>query len=203
MQVTVWYYKYISVSLYVSLRFLNITWTEIDEYLKDIGIMSRETSHKWATVFIKGNYEEFSNDLRGGEQAGSFYDTFPEIETDAKAFVGQACSQKLGEFKATVLAQFADEKYYELTGLKNQIGEDLIGSERSCRRDLRRWGAKFETNSQRPYFEGRERGDVVKHCNECISYFLALKNFYYTISNDKISMWEDPTQSPHKILICN
>ena len=130
--------KYISVSLYMSLRFLNITWREIDEYLKDIGVMSRETSHKWATVFIKSDYEEFSNDLRGGEQADSFYDTFPEIEADAKAFVVQACLQKSGEFKALNLAQFVDEKYYDLTGLKNQIGEVLIGSERSCRRDLRK-----------------------------------------------------------------
>ena len=70
-------------------------------------------------------------------------------------------------------------------------------------RDLRRWGAKFEINSQRPYFVEHERGDVVKRRNEYIGYFLALKNFYYTISNDKISMWEDPTQSSHKILICN
>ncbi|CAF4136859.1 unnamed protein product [Rotaria sordida] len=29
--------------------------------------------------------------------------------------------------------------------------------------DLRRWGAKFEANSQRSYFEGHERDDVVKH----------------------------------------
>ena len=84
--------KYISVSLYMSLRFLNITWREIDKYLKYIGVMSRETSHKWATIFIKGDYEAFSNDLRGGEQADSFYDTLPEIEADAKAYVVQACS---------------------------------------------------------------------------------------------------------------
>ncbi|CAF1332525.1 unnamed protein product, partial [Didymodactylos carnosus] len=40
------------------------------------------------------DYEEFSNDLRGGKQIDSFYDTFPEIEADAKAFVVEACSTK-------------------------------------------------------------------------------------------------------------
>ncbi|CAF4605351.1 unnamed protein product, partial [Didymodactylos carnosus] len=103
----------------------------IDDYLKSIGLMTAETSHKWATVFIKGDYEEFSNDLRGGKQTHSFYDTFPEIEADAKAFVVQACSQKSGEFKALDLAQFIDENYYELTGIKKQNGNDLIRSERS------------------------------------------------------------------------
>ncbi|CAF1560638.1 unnamed protein product, partial [Didymodactylos carnosus] len=154
-----------------------------------------------AKVFSKGDYEEFSNDLRGGKQTDSFYDTFPEIEADAKAFVVQACSQKSGEFKALDLAQFIDEKYYELTGIKKQIGDDFIRSERSCRLDLRRWGAKFEANSQRPYFEGHESDDVVKHRNEFIDYFLAHKDYYYTITDGEIPMWKIPIQNPHKILI--
>ena len=56
------------------------------------------------------------------------------------AFVVQACSQKSTEFKAADLAQFIDIKYYELTEIKKQTGDDLIRSERSCRLDLRRWG---------------------------------------------------------------
>ena len=85
--------KYLSTLLYMSLRYFNIKWEDVDEYLKSIGFMTAQTSHKWATVFIKGDYEEFSNDLRGGKQTDSFYDTFPEIEVDAKTFVVQACSQ--------------------------------------------------------------------------------------------------------------
>jgi hypothetical protein len=42
--------------------------------------MTIETSRKWATVFIQGDREKFSNDLRGGKQTDSFYDTFLEIE---------------------------------------------------------------------------------------------------------------------------
>ncbi|CAF1609951.1 unnamed protein product, partial [Didymodactylos carnosus] len=122
-------------------------------------------------------------------------------EADAKAFVVQACSQKSGEFKALELAQFINEKYYELTGIKKQIGDDFIRSERSCHLDLRRWEAKSEANSQRPYFEGHERDDVVKHRNEFIGYFLAHKDYYYTITDGEISMWKIPIQNPHRILI--
>ena len=52
----------------MSLRFFNITWEDADDYLKNIGLMSSQTSHKWATVFIRGDYEEFSNDLRGDKR---------------------------------------------------------------------------------------------------------------------------------------
>ncbi|CAF4179675.1 unnamed protein product, partial [Rotaria sordida] len=185
----------------MSLRSFNIKWEDVDEYLKSIGFMTAKTSHKWAMVFIKGDYEEFSNDLRGGKQTDSFYDTFPEIEADARAFVVQACSQKSAEFKAADLAHFINTKYYELTGIQKQIGDDLIRSERSCRLDLRRWGAKFEATSQRPYFEGHERGDVVKHRNEFINYFLAHKDFYYTVTDGDTPMWNMPIQNPPRILI--
>ncbi|CAF1215810.1 unnamed protein product, partial [Didymodactylos carnosus] len=110
-------------------------------------------------------------------------------------------SQENWRDKALDLAQFVDEKYYELTGIKKQIGDDLIRSKRSCRPDLRRWGAKFETNSQRPYFEGHERDDVVKHRNEFINYFLAHKDFYYTVTDGEIPMWNILTQKPHIILL--
>ena len=78
------------------------------------------------------------------------------------------------------MVQLIDTKYYELTGIPKQIVDDLIRPERSCRLGLRRWGTTFETNSQRPYFEGYKRDDVVKHRNEFINYFLAYKDFYYT-----------------------
>jgi hypothetical protein len=111
--------------------------------------MTMQSPYKWATAFIKGDYEDFSNDWRGGKHTDSFYDTFPGVE----AYVVQACPQKSVEFKAWDPSQFIDEKYYELTGIKKQVGDDLIRSERSCRLDLRRWGAKFEANWQRPYLK--------------------------------------------------
>lgn len=194
--------KYLSTLLYMSLRYFNIKWEDINEFLKNIDLMTAQTCHKWTTVFIKGDYEEFSTDLRGGKQTDSFYDMFPDIEEAAKTFVIEACSRKSGDFKAQDLAQFIDDTYYAVTKIKKQTGDDLIRSERSCRMDLRRWGAKFEANSQRPYFEGHERDDVVKHRKEFINHFLTHKDFYYTITDGEAPTWKKPTQNPPRIIIC-
>ncbi|CAF5128939.1 unnamed protein product, partial [Rotaria sp. Silwood1] len=43
--------------------------------------------------------------------------------------------------------------------------------------------AKFDANSQRPYFEGHERDDV------------------YTITDGETPMWNVPTRNPHRILL--
>ncbi|CAF3870821.1 unnamed protein product [Rotaria sordida] len=68
--------RYLSTLLYMSLRFLDVKWEEIDRFLKNIGFITAQTSQKWTTVFIKGDFEEFSNDLRGG-----FYYTITDDET--------------------------------------------------------------------------------------------------------------------------
>lgn len=119
----------------MSLRFFNIKWRDADEYLKSIGLMTAKASHKWAIVFIKGYYEEFSSDFRGGKQTDSFYETFPEIEADVKAVAVQECSKKSGEFKALDLAQFIDEKYYELAvkpGFAREIKYSTLDIVENC-----------------------------------------------------------------------
>ncbi|CAF4388214.1 unnamed protein product [Rotaria sp. Silwood2] len=82
--------------------------------------MTEQTSHKWVSTLINGDYEEFLSDLRGVKQTDSYDDTFSETEADARTFVVQACSQKSGDFKAIDLANFIDEKYYALKGIKKQ-----------------------------------------------------------------------------------
>ncbi|CAF1680153.1 unnamed protein product [Adineta ricciae] len=128
--------------------------------------MTAETSHKWASMFLDSDHTEFIRDSRGGKHSDSFYDTYPEIEADAKAFVADKCSQKSGEFKAIDLARFINKQYCDLNDIDEQANDGYIRSERSSQLDLRRWGAKFEANAQRPYFEGHERDDVVKHRND-------------------------------------
>jgi hypothetical protein len=53
--------KYLSTLLYMSLRYFNIKWEDVDDFLTNIGLMTAETSHKWANIFMQGDYEEFSN----------------------------------------------------------------------------------------------------------------------------------------------
>jgi len=46
--------------------------------------MTAETSHKWATVFIEGDYEEFSKDLRGGKNLIQFMIRVPRSKHTLK-----------------------------------------------------------------------------------------------------------------------
>jgi hypothetical protein len=49
----------------------------------------------------------------------------------------------------------------------------------SCRADLLKWGARFDKNTNRPYFEGHERDDVKTTRIGFIKYFLDNKEFYF------------------------
>ncbi|CAF4225149.1 unnamed protein product [Rotaria magnacalcarata] len=78
---------------------------------------------------------------------------------------------------------------------------EFVCEVKSCRLDLRRWGARFESNSQRPYFEGHERQDVVQHRTTFLQYFLPKKDSYYLISDDIQPKWQIPTTGTPTILI--
>ena len=45
--------KYINVLLYLVLRNFNVKWENIDEFFKSISYITAQTSHKWASTFIK------------------------------------------------------------------------------------------------------------------------------------------------------
>ncbi|CAF1339451.1 unnamed protein product [Adineta ricciae] len=101
------------------------------------------------------------------------------------------------------LVRFINEKYCKLNGIDEQVNGGCIRSERSCQLDFRRWGAKFEANAQRPYFEGHEKDDVVKHRNDFINYFLEHKDFYRTITDGEAPAWSLPVKSRQRIIICS
>lgn len=194
--------KYLSVLLYMTMRQMGITWRECNTYLKSIGAFSSETSHKWTESFVSGDYNEFCHEYRGGKRGECFYDCFPEIETDAKQYTVNRCSEKSADFTANDLAVFIDNKFYEITQTTKSGSSGLIRSVPSCRLDLRKWGARFEKNSQRPYFEGHDRPDVVEHRSQFMDYFLQRKDYYYTISDGENPAWQIPKLSPPCILLC-
>ena len=67
----------------------------------------------------------------------------------------------------------------------NQVEDKLIRSEESCRVDLKKWGAKWDKNKNRPYFEGHEREDVVAKRKEFVDYFIEHKDKYYYAHKDE------------------
>ena len=109
---------------------------------------------------------------------------------------------KAADFDAFELAKFIDKQFYKLTGIKKDPNNSLIRSVRSCRLDLRRWGARFESNSQRPYFEGHERQDVVQDRTKFLQHFLSRQDLYYLISEGSQPQWQLPTIETPTILIC-
>ena len=126
-------------------------------------------AHKWANLILNANDANLIlEDNRGCYNRCTLYDMFPGLEDDAKLYA-QQCSRKESSFSFQELAKFITEKYKDYGG---EIEDDeLIRSEASCRIDLLKWGAVWDSNKKRPYFEGHERDDVVKHRQSFIDYF--------------------------------
>ena len=100
---------------------------------------------------------------------------------------------------------FIDMRFREL--FKNMHDEDydnktLVRSEDSCQVDLFRWGARWDKNKNRPYFEGHEREDVIATRKEFYEYFLSNKDFYYyPVSDDEKKLnWNKPTRQMRVLL---
>ncbi|CAF4434152.1 unnamed protein product, partial [Didymodactylos carnosus] len=194
--------RYLSVLLYLTLRRFNLSYRDTHAFLKDIGGFACRTAQKWSNVFVNGKFDEFVADGRGGKRGDSFYDVYPDLEAEARAFAVLQCEQKAASFTAIDLAQFVDKRYYEINDFR-KTNSDLVRSVESCRLDLRRWGGRFEANSNRPYFEGHDRPDVVAHRHQFIDYFLTNEASYYTISPAEDPSWQTPKAPVPTILICH
>ncbi|CAF1069722.1 unnamed protein product [Didymodactylos carnosus] len=193
--------KFLSTMIYMILRHLNLSWRDTDQFLSSFGTISILTCHKWAKTFLCKDFNDFVNKNRGEKHTDGFYDVFPELKIQGRAFVVDACSQKSSSFKAADLATFIDERYYKINNLKKSAN-NLIRSIENYRLDIRRWGGRHEANSNRPYFEDLERADVIAHRKEFIQHFLPRKAEYYTITNDESPNWIIPTTPHRTILIC-
>ena len=82
----------LAMLLYMILRHFGYQWQVIDDFLQQIGANRCETAHKWAETLLSGDFEAFLEDGRGRKSTDSFYDTFPELEIEAKAFVANVCA---------------------------------------------------------------------------------------------------------------
>ena len=193
--------KYLSVLLYMTMRHFEVTWCDCDDFLKKIGALKSETAYKWTRSFVLGNFDQFCSEHRGGKHNSKLYDYFYELEVQGKIFALQQCLKKPANFTAKHLANVIDSKFYEITDAIKNDNDPLIRSLASCRLDLRKWGARFEQNSQRPCFEDHDRSDVIEDREKFIQYFLDHKDHYYTVSEDDNPLWVVPSKSPPRILL--
>ena len=96
--------RYLSVLIYLILRHLNTSYQETCTFLRHIDALSGPTVHKWCNLFLNGRFDEFVADGRGGKRDDSFYDIYPELEVEARAFSVLQCQQKTASFTAYDLA---------------------------------------------------------------------------------------------------
>ncbi len=105
-------------------------------------------------------------------------------------------SKKECTFTSKALADHITNQFCEITGIsKDNILNGLVRSERMVRFDMKNWGYKWKNNKKRPFFEGHERDDVVKHRSEFIDYKLNRKDHYWTV-DPETNEWIAPIEKP-------
>jgi hypothetical protein len=166
-------------------------------------LIAIETCHSWIeTIHDEDDFCVILRETRGSYKRSDFYDVYPQLKIEAQAFAMEKAKQKKSSFNVRELADFINNRFIELYGPHSDDICELIRSESSCRIDLLKWGAKYEKNSNRPYFEGKylnfknskslfsnlisclsfsghEREDVVSARVELLDHFLPNKHFYY------------------------
>ena len=178
--------RLISTFAFCLLRMNNIKYKKTSEILESIGCCEISVASNWANklrcnsdkplLLIEENRKYHGDD---------FYQIYPEIKAEAMNFARKRMKEKAANFKARDLSKFINSAY---TNLTNEIIEEgvFLRSERSCRRDLLKWGTKFEFNKKRPYFEGHERPDVLEYRKKFIESFdIKIKDFGYIQKRDE------------------
>ncbi|CAF1539603.1 unnamed protein product, partial [Rotaria sp. Silwood1] len=193
--------RFISVLLYMSLRHFGHSWRDIDAFLRTIGGMTATSAHKWSTVLVNKDFDEFTAEERGGKRFDTFWDCYPDLELEARQFVTEECSKTEASFTAESLARFIDARFYQLNNMK-KVDLELVRSVGSCKLDLRRFGAKYTANVGRPYYLGHERSDVIKHREQFVKYFLQNEDCFYTITDDSSPQWKFP-KGRAIVLLCH
>ncbi|CAF0907214.1 unnamed protein product [Brachionus calyciflorus] len=157
--------RIISVAIYTILRILNIKFETCRLILESLNILSIRTCHSWVlTIIDEDDPCVILRDDRGCYKRITFYENYPELEIEAKAFALNEASKKTCNFNAYLLAQVVDKTFREIYPddviyFANDSNV-FIRSVESCRADLLKWGARFDKNTNRPYFEGHERDDM-------------------------------------------
>ena len=72
--------------------------------MKENGGLGARTCRKWMEILISDDFDIFDRENRGGKRNHYFYDIFPELETEAKAYAVERCSRKSADFTALDLA---------------------------------------------------------------------------------------------------
>ena len=163
--------RLVSTLVFCLLRFNGVTYNGTKETLDSIGCNDIRTATHWTNMLIYNDDPFLLLEEKRKYTTDDFYETFPEIKAEAMIFAEKRMKDKV-----------INEKFEEVTGEKLEEGEE-VRIERNCRRDLLVWGASYEKNKKRPYFDGHERADVFESRKEFIKLFdIKVKDFGYSQS---------------------
>lgn len=199
----------LSVFIFALLRILDIPYDRCKDVLNVLNLLSAQSCGEWILTMIdEDDLTSILRDKRGNHKKVGFYELFPDFEIEVKAYAIKRATEKKCDFDSKDLAKYVDNRFREIIKESNEeYGFDpnkLVRSEESCRADLLKWGAKFEKNKSRPYFEGHERTDVVEKRNQFVEYFSNNKDlysypFFFNDSTQKYE-WNKPTRKARIIL---
>lgn len=203
--------RVLSLMVYFIVSIFNIKYEEKRSILQDLNLINIKTCQSWiCTILEEDDLCVILRDNRGTHKRNNFYELFPDIEKQAQLYALENASKKDSSFTVDSLAQHISKifkiQYNELyETLVNKDG--LIRSNESCRVDLLRWGAKWDSNKNRPYFEGHEREDVVLSRIKFTEHFLENKRLFYQTkrNEDGCPIFEIPRSmtQKHRILIAH
>jgi hypothetical protein len=195
--------RVLSLIVYLVLKLSDVCFTSCEHIFYSLSLLTIRSCNEWvSTIIDEDDVCVVLRDKRGTHKRSKFYDSFPELEGEAKAYALKRASEKKSNFDAHELSVFIDKRFREIHQLERDFVEldenKLIRSKESCRADLLKWGARYDKNSCRPYFEGHEREDVVIDRKNYVNYFVENKDFFYYPKYDVVSKcheWVKPMRN--------
>lgn len=89
--------RVLSVAIYMLLCLLNLSYEQCDQLLADLRLLGIKRCHEWVdTIIDEEDLCVVLRDQRGCHKHVSFYDGYPELEAEAKAFAFNGASSKNG-----------------------------------------------------------------------------------------------------------
>lgn len=172
--------RVLSVAIYLLLRLVGIQF----ESVRQIGCCDIKTCHSWVLKFEEErDFIVILEEGRGRHLRSSFYDNYPELEQIVKLHVLEGVKRKNSSFDCVQLAKYVNEQFRELYPFQFEVlglnDDELVRSVERCRVDLLNWGAVWDKNNNRPYFEGHEREENVEHSKKFCAHFLDNRDLYF------------------------
>jgi len=129
-----------SVIIYVILRMYFVKFQEVRSILNELNLLNIQSCHEWVhKILDEDDLCVITNDDRGKYSRHKFYEDYPELEKEAKAYVLENVTNKKSNFIVYDLVKFIDKRFRELYGNQLYIeinDKDYNRSKESCRFDL-------------------------------------------------------------------